>query len=605
MFNGSKTYRVLIKQQGGPGKIVEPGRVAPVRSTPKLGLVLSIDFIDLEASTAAMTVDVLGLRVAVVRARDGSPLGSLAVQTVIGNQDSKLAVKLGELKFGSGVDKDDATNPSQGMFDNDTVRFRIRWSEFQLTLNEARTMDSDDSIGAASSQSVLDRIIEAQSPTSIRSKASPRQKSFSEAKQEQSAEEQLEIERQTQRPVCTIVLQRFTVDWQRIFKDGQSTATTVNRSTRDLLLSPERSQFSVIVHSVRLLDETPNSRFPVVFDSTSSTTSFFDLCLRFRGPLQTELVKVDLFDLNLAHSQGKTEKITIQTSEDFIWKAIDVANRIAVSTAQLAGVDLKMEWDDEHQEYLVSIKDSAAPSPGYFDTEGSYTPPSSDTLYDISKARVSPFDVQVSFVRRPQASRYKHLHNVRGAKLMNYFTRKLKFKLDRANLKFSRYETSNVKGPPDQLIQLLVAVYSQRMKYKVVSMLSAVSFEDWKNLAARDTGDDEFQDGDLLRVTGNLAGGTAGYFAKQVGGGIGGGINRVTRVLGNEIEDATDKVGARAVGAGVNSVVTGLGAGVGNTVTGGKSLTSTFVFMRVYSESRLTCSLHFSTFQSALAQANY
>lgn len=576
VFNGSKEHRVLVKQQDGPGKLIEPGRVAPVRCIPKLGLVLSVDFIDLQATTAAMRVDVLGLRVAVVRARDGSPLGSLAVQTVIGNQDSKLAVKLGELKFGSGAEKDDSPGSSQGMFDNDTLRFRIRWSEFQLTLNEARTIDSDDGAGAFSSQSALDNYIESQPPVSpVRAKTSPRQKSWAEAKMDQS-HEQLEIERQTQLPVCTIVLQRFTVDYQRIFKDGQT--TTNNRSARDVLLSPERSQFSVIVHNVRLLDETPNSKFPVVFDSTSST-SFFDLCLRFRGPLQAELVKVDLVDLNLACAHGKCEKIIIQTSEDFVWKSIDVANRIAVSTAQLAGVDLKMEWDDEQGEYTVSMKDMSAQTRD-FDTEGSYTPPTSETLYDVNKARVSPFEVQVSFVRRPQASRYQHLQDVRGAKLMNYFTQKLKFKVDRADLKFSRYETSSVKGPPDQLIQLLVAVYSKKMKYKVVSMLSAVSFEDWKNLASRDTGDDDFQDGDLLRVTGNLAGGTAGYFAKRVGGGVGTGINAVTSALGNEIEEATDKVGARAVGAGVNSVVTGLGEGVGDTVKGGKNMLLThFNFM--------------------------
>lgn len=108
------------------------------------------------------------------------------------------------------------------------------------------------------------------------------------------------------------------------------------------------------------------------------------------------------------------------------------------------------------------------------------------------------------------------------------------------------------------------------MKYKVVTMLSAVSFEDWKNFAARDTGGDDFVEGDLLRVTGNLAGGTAGFFAKRVGSGLGTGIGKVTSTLGNEIEEATDKVGARRVGAGVNSVVTGLGEGVGDTVKGGE-----------------------------------
>jgi hypothetical protein len=89
-------------------------------------------------------------------------------------------------------------------------------------------------------------------------------------------------------------------------------------------------------------------------------------------------------------------------------------------------------------------------------------------------------------------------------------------------------------------------------------------------LAARDVGGDDFVEGDLLRVTGTLAGTTAGYVAKKVGHGLGSGVIRVTSALGDEIEEATDMVGARAVGAGVNSVVSGLGGGVGNTIKGGK-----------------------------------
>lgn len=562
LFNGSKEHRVLIQQQGGPGKIIEPGRTAPIKSIPKLGLIISIDFIDLEARTALMRVDLLGLRVAVVKSLNGSPLGSVAVQTVIGNKDSRLVVKLGQVKFGSMVKSDELVErESQGMFDNDVFRFRIRWSELQVTLNEARTVDSDDGRNNAFGGSGLDRFIESlPTPTE---KKSPRQKTWLEARREQS-KEQSEIERQTQLPVCTIVFQRFTVDWQRVFKEGQATT-----SACDVLSSPERSQFSVIIHNVKILDKTTDSEFPVVFDSSSST-SFFDLCVRCRGPLQAELVKVDLFDLNLAHAQGKSERIVVQTTEEFIWKAIDVGNRIIVSTAELAGIDLKLEWDEENGGYIVAVKDLSTTSSTDFDTEASYTPPHSETLYDINKARVSPFEMVVSFRRRPQSSRYEHLQDVRGAKIMNYFTQRMKFKIDRAELKFSSYEASNIKGPPDRLIEILLAVYTTRMKYKVVSMLTAVSFEDWKNLAARDVGGDDFVEGDLLRVTGTLAGTTAGYVAKKVGHGLGSGVIRVTSALGDEIEEATDMVGARAVGAGVNSVVSGLGGGVGNTIKGGK-----------------------------------
>ena len=566
LFNGSKEHRVSIKQQGGPEKIIEPGRTVPMKSIPKLGLIISLDFVDLEASTASMRVDMLGLKVAVVKSLNGSPLGSVAVQTVIGNKDSKLVVKLGQVKFGSMVKNNELVKrESQGMFDNDVFRFRIRWSELQVTLNEARTVDSDNGRDDTFGGSGLEHFIESlPTPTE---KKSPRQKTWMEARREQS-KEQSEIEKQTQLPVCTLIFQRFTVDWQRVFKDRP-----VTMSTYDVLSSPERSQLSVIIHNVKILDKTLNSEFPVVFDSSSST-SFFDLCVRCRGPLQAELVKVDLFDLNLAFAQGKSEKIVVQTTEEFIWKAIDVGNRIIVSTAELAGIDVKLEWEEEDGGYIVVVKDLSTTSFADFDTEASYTPPQSGTLYDINKARVSPFEMVVSFRRRPQSSRYKHLQDVRGAKIMNYFTQRMKFKIDRAELKFARYEASSIKGPPDRLVELLLAVYTSRMKYKVVSMLTAVSFEDWKNLAARDVGGDDFVEGDLLRVTGTLAGTTAGYVAKTVGRGLGSGVIRVTSALGDEIEEATDKVGARVVGAGVNNVVSGLGGGVGNTIKGGEECES-------------------------------
>jgi hypothetical protein len=68
-----------------------------------------------------------------------------------------------------------------------------------------------------------------------------------------------------------IVVQRFTVDWQRIFKHGPVIANSC-----DLLSSPERLQFSAIAHNVKILVETVGSKFPFVFGNSSSLTSFFD-----------------------------------------------------------------------------------------------------------------------------------------------------------------------------------------------------------------------------------------------------------------------------------------------------------------------------------------
>lgn len=364
-------------------------------------------------------------------------------------------------------------------------------------------------------------------------------------------------------PTATLQF-RFTIDWQRVFKEEDSSKP---RSTRDALVSPERSQLSVIVHNVQLRDETPGSPYPIVFDATSET-SFLDLCIRCRGPLNSELVKVDLFDLNLAHANGVSERIVVNTNEDFVWKLLDLANRIMLAAGEFSGVDMELNWDDDNGGYVVSFRDKKS---SYIEEESKYTPPKSDQLLDITRARVSPFTLLVSFKRNPHKSRYQLVKGVRGANIMNYFTRRLKFKIEKAELKFARYEAQHVKGPPDRLVELLSTVYLSRMKLKFVTIMTAASFQDWKSLAARDGGDDEFVEGDILRVTGNLAGNTVNYVLRKAGRGLGQGVSAVTTTLGNEIENATGAIGARAVGTGISSIVTGVGDGVGSTISGGES----------------------------------
>ena len=131
--------------------------------------------------------------------------------------------------------------------------------------------------------------------------------------------------------------------------------------------------------------------------------------------------------------------------------------------------------------------------------------------------------------------------------------------MDQAELSFSRYDVSNLKGPAEKLLEVVTAVYTSRMKLKIVSFLSAVSFHDWKLLALRDSGDDRYQGGDIARVTGNLAGKSADLVLRKVGQGLGNSMSTVASQLGNQIENATEMVGAKAIGVGVNSVVTGLG----------------------------------------------
>lgn len=560
VFNGSEQHQVRVRQPGGAELIIAPRQVAPLRTQLGETPIITVEYVSIGARTPPLRVDSLGLRVAIVKSPDGIPVGSLAVQTVVGAQDSRLVIKLGEIKHGSLAVPEEHPGTSSGLLDNDFMRFRVHWSELRLTLKEARPI-ADKSRGFF--ESAIHRIRKAApSPNSDRRIPADHRPRLSN--QEQGVQEVEERpDEDGMLSVCTLSLQRFTVDWQRVFKDE---VPSERKSIKEALLSPERSQLSVIIHHVQLRDDTPGSPFPVVFDSTSEV-SFFDLCIRCRGSPSAEMVKVDLFDLNLAHANGISKHIVMSTSEDFIWKLLDLGDRILAAAREFAGVNIELKWDEEHDGYVVSIRDRHS---SYIGDETKYTPPQSDQLYHITKARVSPFNIITSFTRNPQSSRYKKMSGVPGANLMNYFTRRLKFKIDKAELKFARYEANNIKGPPDRLAELIATVYVSRMKLKLVTIITAASFQDWKFLSSRDGGDDEFVEGDLLRVTGNMAGNTAGYVLKKAGTGLGKGVSRATNSLGDGIESASGAIGARHVGAGINSLVSGVGDGVGDTLTGGK-----------------------------------
>ena len=83
-------------------------------------------------------------------------------------------------------------------------------------------------------------------------------------------------------------------------------------------------------------------------DRSSSGASFIDLCIRTRGPLDAELVKVDLFHLTLAHKEGKSEMIQLTTSEEYVWRIIDMMNRIIEASSEVGGYNLVLVEDERH-----------------------------------------------------------------------------------------------------------------------------------------------------------------------------------------------------------------------------------------------------------------
>mmetsp|Transcript_25326 Transcript_25326/g.37849 ORF Transcript_25326/g.37849 Transcript_25326/m.37849 type:complete len:1135 (-) Transcript_25326:532-3936(-) len=540
IFNGCTKNKVLIRSSRGEQLMLDTGKMAPIRRHHQQGLIIIIELIDLDAATTPIQVDALGLKVCILKSTStGAPIGCMAIQTVNGARDSRLVVKIGSIN-NSGVSGGQGGNISGGLFSNDVLRVRCRWSELELTLNDTQ-LDID------------------KRKKNHKFKAeSTHHTPISQPKDDAKFND-------VQVKAAQICFHRFTVDFQRIFKDK---AQLSNGSANSLLFH-ERSQFAMIIHQIRATDCHPETKSPVVFQS-SPKTSFLELCIRTRGPLNADLVKVDLFDLKLANSNGVSYPIVLDTSEDFIWRMLDIVNRIIVSTAKLAGVNIELDWDEEKGSFTVNILEALKQDHDDLDEDGTYRPPRSDRLYDVKTARVSPFKVLVSFKRQPQLSRYQLSTNFRGAKLMNYFTTNLKFTVDKAMVRFAGYRGNNIKGPSDHLFQIIKTVYSQQLKMKMLTFVRSMSLQDWKNLTARESGSEEYVDGDIYRLTGNLAGRSAGYLLKKVGEGIGDGFSTGLGTLGNGIQDVTELMGVGVVGAGVNSVVTGIGDGVGSTVKGGK-----------------------------------
>ena len=546
VFNGDDKRTVTVKQVGAKDVQIPPTQTAPIFSADReKGLRLAFRYDTVDGSTNFMRLDELGLHIDIVRNSEGDSLGSVAVQTSIGSTDSRLVIKLG--KVGS-IEREKPKNPIDmlpSIFVSDNLRLRVQAEKMAVTLNQACVIDAD-----ADGQGTLE-----EANNGSDEKSTSLERSCRESAEETS--------------ICSIVMTNCVYDVQRMFKESEEESKG----------TPERCQLSLIVNDLRVFDEMPGSPFPTVFHY-SGENRILDLCVRTKGPLYANTVKIDLLDMILAHSGGgeknKRERMTIQTYEDFIWKLLDTADLISKASAEGAEPTDEGEVDKALAAYVANWK---------VVSEVEYMPPQVSTIYDIQKTRVSPFNIHLSFTRTPQAERYEKFINNQGAHLMRYFTQQLKFTIKDCDLRFSPYEKHSLQGPMDRLIEILTAVYVARVKLKAVSILAASSFSDWKSLAARDGGDDEFVDGDVLRVTGTMAGNSVAYAFNKVGRGLGKGITAGFDTIGGGIENGAALVGARGVGSNVNSVISGVGGGIAGTLQGGKCrlsrLQMTVIFRRL------------------------
>jgi len=526
IFNGGKSKVNIILASGDEYMLGSKKVTSLNRFNRDDGLVISFQFLDIDAETSPSRLDSLGLKVLLIKSRStGCLIGSIPVQTMLGTLDSRFVIKVGKINY-EGVNTRNSHGSDQSMLRNvlnsDFLRFRVRWSELEVTVRDTAKDSTSDSCLA---------LLKGRKESNF-----PR--------------------------VARMQFSKVTLDYQQLFKENDTTE-------RDDRKSKARSQISMIIGDVIIVDCTVSPE-SVMLASTMKDSNFLDICIRTKDSTHSKVVStIDLIQMRLNHVSKTSYPIIVRTNENFLWYLLDISSRIMKATAELSGAKISLDWDEAKGDFVATVVEKLSIEFEEFIREdGTYKAPRSDRLFAVKKIHISPASFLVSFKRQPLTSRYQSVKHVRGAKIINYFTKKLKFTIENARLEFSGYILSNMKGPPDRFIENIKVFYVSQVKFKVFNLLTATSLDDWKLLSGRAGGTDEYVDGDILRVTGNLAGKSAGYLLKKVGQGIGLGVSASTAGIGDGIQNASEALGIGVVGASVNSVVSGLGEGVSDTVQG-------------------------------------
>ena len=334
IFNGCD-FKILIKHSGH-NFILEPGRMAPIKNlgeTEKMSIVLMIEILDLDAVTVPVLIESLGLKLCGLQ----STLRKHDNSHLIGSIAIQTVIGASDsrwvIKVGDLKMTGDiiTSNRKNDLLVNDFLRYRLRLDDFQITLC--------DTVGNNSHGEFTD--------------------------------------------VIHIVLSGNLFDYQRIFKKEEPSSDII-----------ERSQVALIIDSIKAVDCYEGSLFPVVVDSPFSK-SFLNILIRFRNDHRSDILKVDLIDFNIGFKSGTKYKIILGTSEEFVWKLLDVMNRISHAVAKMTedlvadnNVDYKyindlgVESDDDED-----LNDDALEVDHIISEEGCYSPPQSDLLFDIKIAR--------------------------------------------------------------------------------------------------------------------------------------------------------------------------------------------------------------------------
>jgi hypothetical protein len=509
VYNGSDLHLVV---KSGPFQVsLAPNEAKPLQKDPKDGMAMEIDIDEgagnnsnssFVASAGPVQVSSVGFRLcpivgrATADAQDDEVVGSLAIQTTTGSHESHLVVKIGNL------DVDAKTNYSGS--DGEEAKTTDEQESSSISI-----FSTEDALQVQMKSSVFQAVLLDSSKPPMEADAKLLYSSRSSQRLPGKAIVSLEV-----KGVDLELSRQHT----KMVKKTQNKGKDKNSSkTKQEIISPvtddaratEFSAMRMTVNHVTIKDCVTSPTFQNMLSSDGSG-NFLELNAGIKGPLTADVVHVTLLqcglftaddDETMTKKNKKNGSLTINTSEEFLWAVFDVVgriNRAITSFGQSSTMNNAMS--------LLAVED-----------HDTYSPPQSDIICHFSRVAISSFMLDISFKRRPDASRYPDIRDVPAAALINYSMKQLKFSLKNSQLYFAPYETKGIRGPPDNLVDVVSAVYMARLKFKFLKIMTAVRVEDWASLSGRNDEEDTFVAGDVGRSLGMIAGRTVGGAFKLAG----------------------------------------------------------------------------------------
>ena len=425
IFNCSKKYSISVHEKNGRTLEIKPQTFAKLSASSDGRFVVKVECQEVGVATSSIEVGRLGTRIAIVWEAESIPAGSVSIETSLGSVDSHMVTKVGKIQLGSRANDVFEKAERFGAVEDDIIWGRIELSQFTLSMSGSKMPTLGDSANL------------------VRDSEDSHEK------------------------ICTLELKKMKFEGSKVFQNDQHAS---NGSESQL-----RNSFSFTIGTIEIRDHTLGSKVPVVLQS-SPTGQFFHATVKGRSSLYQTLVNLDRIDLRISEFDGKSEALILSISESFAWTLLHVIDQMKATASAASAIELELlEDDDDNVNFEVIIHRSKFYQPT------KYSDPEYSTFFNIDLATVSPFVLIFTLETSPQELRKQRVQ-LSGplAAPWVFFAENMKFKIDKANLSFSQFQASDIRGPLGKVISMLSTFYIGQLKYQVFTLMAAISLPEWE-----------------------------------------------------------------------------------------------------------------------------